>query len=219
MLASGVTCLLVTHDLNAVVQFCHRAVVLTAGRKIYEGDPRGAVNLLNNAYFGLAAPSGTEESLGDGSATIDEIWFEDEHGQRIASSPSRSPVAFCYGVRFNADVASPVFGFHIKTVHGVDVVMASSERLGHEFGPFARGDRAIVRWRLDLNLNPGSYFFGCGCRYHGTEKFMARRMDAVKFPISDLATAGGIINPVREISVEHVEAAVAVGQTMETLSP
>ena len=41
MLAGGVTCLLVTHDLPAVVRFCHRAVVLEHGRKTFEGDPRG----------------------------------------------------------------------------------------------------------------------------------------------------------------------------------
>jgi ABC-type polysaccharide/polyol phosphate transport system ATPase subunit len=204
MLASGVTCLLVTHDLSAVVQFCHRAVVMMAGQKAFEGDPREAVNLLNNVYFGIAAPSGAEESAGDGSATIEEIWFEDDRGEHISSSPSRMPIAFCNRVRFNADVAAPVFGFHIKTVHGVEVVLASSELLGYEFGPFRAGERAVVRWKLDLNLNPGSYFFGCGCRYRDTEKFLARRVDAIKFPISDLTVVGGIVNPIREMIVEHV---------------
>jgi hypothetical protein len=201
--------------MNAVVQFCHRAVVLLAGRKTFEGDPRQAVNLLNNVFFGVSGASGAEESLGDGAATIDEIWFENDDGSRISSSPSCAPVAFCYSVRFHADVPSPAFGFHIKTVHGVDVVLAGSESIGYEFGSFARGERAIVRWLLDLNLVPGSYFFGCGCRYHGTDKFLARRMDAVKFPIADLTTIGGIINPVRELTVEHVP----VAQPLETSAP
>jgi lipopolysaccharide transport system ATP-binding protein len=208
MLAAGVTCLLVTHDLSAVVQFCHRAVVLMNGQKTFEGDPRDGVNLLNNFYFGVASPSGAEESAGDGAATIEEIWFEDDRGQRISSSPSLMSVTFCHRVRFNADVNEPAFGFHIKTVHGVEIVLASSELLGYEFGSFRRGESAVVRWRLDLNLNPGSYFFGCGCRYHGTDKFLARRLDAIKFPIADLATVGGIINPVREMVVERVATAV-----------
>jgi hypothetical protein len=59
----------------------------------------------------------------------------------------------------------------------------------------------VVRWALDLNINAGSYFFGCGVRHGGTHTFMARRVDAIKFPVSDLAPVGGLINPVRDVTV------------------
>jgi len=201
MLAQGVTCLLVTHDLSAVVQFCHRAVLITHGEQQYVGEPREAVNRLNNLYFGVTAPSSSEQQAGDGNATIEEIWFEDDQGRVVHSSPAKTPLRFCYRVRFNGNVKEAAFGFHIKTVHGVEVVLASSERLGYEFGPFSAGNKITVRWSMDLNLNAGSYFFGCGVRYGHTDKFLARRQDAVKFPIADLAIVGGLINPVRELSV------------------
>ena len=202
MLANGVTCLMVTHDLNAVVQFCDRAVMLVEGQKVFEGIPREAINRLNNLFFGLATELPPEETLGDGSADITEIWFENSFGDRIDSAATHQPVAFCLVVKFNTDVAEIDFGFHIKTLHGVEVTAVGSEKIGYRFGPFYRTQIVTVRWNLDLNLNPGSYFFGGGVRYHGTNTFLARRVDAMRFPISDLAVAGGIINPMREITVE-----------------
>ncbi len=200
MLARGVTCLLVTHDLPAVVQFCHRAVVLEHGRKTFEGDPRQAVNHLNNVYFGVAQTAAAEH-LGDGRATIGDLWFEDAAGTRIGSAASRSAVTFCYAVTFAAAVAEVAVGFHIKTVHGVEVTAAGSDRLGRTFGPFTPGQTVVVRWHLDLPLVAGHYFFGGGIRDAATDAFLARRVDAVEFPIADLSPVGGIVDPVRAVTV------------------
>jgi ABC-type polysaccharide/polyol phosphate transport system ATPase subunit len=213
MLNAGVTCLLVTHDMSAVVQFCHRAIVLENGQKTFEGDPRVAVNRLNNLYFGLAAPSDAEEIGGDGSAAISALWFEDDAGNRIGSAPAGCAVVFCYSVRFSADAAEAEFGFHMKTLLGAEVTAAGSEKLGYTFGPYVSGQTIAVRWVLDLNVNAGSYFFGCGVRHGGTHKFMARRVDAIKFPVSDLTRVGGLINPLRSVSVTPVESVVNTGET------
>ena len=102
---------------------------------------------------------------------------------------------------FAVAVAGAAFGFHIKTVHGVEVTSAGSEKLGRTFGPFAAGRRVVVRWHLDLTLVPGNYFFGCGVRDADTDAFLARRVDAVTFPIADLSPVGGIVNPVRDVTV------------------
>jgi len=201
LMAGGMTCLFVTHDLGAVVRFCHRAVVLFQGQKIFEGDPRQACNVLNKIYFGEA---GVDDKLdyGDGAAMIDQIWFEDETGERLASVPARSPLVFSYSCRFNTAVTDPVFGFHIKTVYGMEVCTASSDYMGYEFGSFEPGDRLTLKWTLDLNLNPGTYFFGCGCRYANESRFMSRRVDAMKFPIVDNPTFGGIVNVFRDLKIE-----------------
>jgi teichoic acid transport system ATP-binding protein len=213
MMAAGMTCLFVTHDLGAVVRFCHRAVVLFQGRKIFEGDPRQACNVLNKIYFGeVTADDKTD--YGDGSAMIDQIWFEDTGGQRIASIPSRTPLVFCFSCRFNTDVNDPVFGFHIKTIYGVEVCTAATDYMGYEFGQVKRGERLTLRWTLDLNLNPGTYFFGCGCRYPNESRFLSRRVDAVKFPIVDNPTFGGIVNVFRDLKVDRTEEA-EVGLVVE----
>ncbi len=98
-------------------------------------------------------------------------------------------------------MAEVAVGFHIKTVHGVEVTAAGSEKLGRTFGPFAAGQTVVVRWHLDLTLVAGNYFFGGGVRDAATDAFLARRVDAVKFPIADLSPVGGIVNPVRGLTV------------------
>jgi hypothetical protein len=208
MLGQGVTCLFVTHDLPAVVKFCHRAMVLNLGEKVYEGEPRRACNVLSKIYFKEA---GTVDAMdyGDGTAEIERIWFEDEEGREITSSGSRRALVFCYTVAFKEDADEPVCGFHCKTMQGVEVTLASTDYLGYRLGRFKRGDRVALRWVLDLNLTPGVYFFGCGCKHHDREAFMCRRVDAVRFPITDVGRVGGLTDPVRALRVEVIGATVA----------
>jgi lipopolysaccharide transport system ATP-binding protein len=200
LLRGGMTCLFVTHDLGAVVRFCSRAVVLLNGEKVYEGEPARACNVLNKFYFGESA---VEHSLdyGDGSATIDRIWFEDADGHVVTMASGRAPLSFCYSCRFNRDVEDPVFGFHCKTVNGVEVCTASTDHMGRAFGSLARGERLTLKWALNVDLNPGAYFFGCGCRHADGSRFMSRRVDAVRLPVVDNPTFGGIVNMFRELNV------------------
>ncbi len=209
MLADGVTCLMVTHDPAAAVAFCDRAVVLEAGRKTFEGDPRTAVNRLDALYAGLAPPSDPDDAAGDGSATIEDLWFEDDGGTRVRSAPANRPVTFCYSVRFHAGVAEAEFGFHARTEPGVVVTGAGSEKLGYRFGPFAAGHAVTVRWALDLNFTPGSYHFGCGVRDGATQAFMARRVDAVTLPVDGRTVVGGLVDPVRDVTVTELDPAPA----------
>jgi hypothetical protein len=205
----------VTHDLPAVVKFCHRAVVLNAGRMVYEGEPRRACNVLSKIYFNEAEVTDAMD-YGDGSAEIERIWFEDIEGRTITSIASKRPLAFCYSVAFKQDADEPVCGFHCKTMHGVEMTLASTDYLGYRLGSFKKGDRAVLRWVLDLNLTPGTYFFGCGCKHHDREQFMCRRVDAVRFPITDVGTVGGVSDPIRELRIEHT---AADGQTTWRVLP
>jgi hypothetical protein len=196
-------------------------LVLQDGQKTFEGSPRDAVNVLNRLYFGEAAISEAQTNYGDGTAAIEEIWFEDANGERITSSPAKEKLVFCYTVRFNTRAENPVCGFHIKTLHGVEVTLAQSDLLGYHFGDFAAGDKLTLRWVLSNPLVPGSYFFGCGCRYPFEEKFMARRVDAVKFPIADVKNVGGLVNPFEELKIETTRApdtSTAVKHVNESVS-
>jgi ABC-type polysaccharide/polyol phosphate transport system ATPase subunit len=205
MLKQGVTCLFVTHDLPAVVKFCHRAMVLNNGEKVYEGEPRRACNLLSKIYFNEAEITDAMD-YGDGSAEIERIWFEDLQGHEITSAASKRPLTYCYSVLFKQDADEPVCGFHCKTMHGVEVTLASTDYLGYRLGSFKAGDRAVLRWVLDLNLTPATYFFGCGCKHHDREQFMCRRVDAVRFPITDVGTVGGVCDPIRELRLDTIPA-------------
>jgi ABC-type polysaccharide/polyol phosphate transport system ATPase subunit len=212
LLAAGVTCLMVTHDLSAIVRFCHRAIVLRDGASIFEGPPRDACNVLNQIFFGES--EATEKvDYGDGSAAIDDIWFEDTDGQRIEHGLSLKPIVFCYTVRFDAPVKDPVCGFHIKTLHGTEITLAGSDQLGYRFGTFAPGDRLTLRWTVAPRLNVGSYFFGCGCYNPARERFMARRVDALRFPIIDVQAVGGIINSFVDLSYSREPAATPAAAT------
>ncbi len=205
LLEAGTTCLFVTHDLGAVTRFCHRGVVLHRGGKVFEGLPRDACNVLQKIYFGESSTDDTMD-YGDGTARIEEMWFEDESGARIPSAHSKQQLRFCYSVRFDADVDEVVCGFHIKTIKGVEVMLVSSDRLDRRLGPFAAGDVATLRWTVDLALTPGNYFFGCGCRYADTQRFLARRVDAVKFPVIDRIAVDGITNLLQALDVDVVRA-------------
>src|SRR3954471_18017466 len=92
----GRTIVLVTHDMGAVRRFCHRAMLLERGEVVAIGDPEG----IGSHYLELnfrRIPEAAQESdvdvvidhgyepyrFGDGAARYQDLWLEDERGERI----------------------------------------------------------------------------------------------------------------------------------------
>jgi ABC-type polysaccharide/polyol phosphate transport system ATPase subunit len=67
MLAGGMTMLFVSHDQGAVLNLCHRAIVLSQGRSIFEGTPEEAVSRYLSTMRGSRWAGGTTSA---GSASI-----------------------------------------------------------------------------------------------------------------------------------------------------
>ncbi|MBN1476400.1 ABC transporter ATP-binding protein [Candidatus Sumerlaeota bacterium] len=172
----GVSLVLVTHDVNAIKQMCDEAMLLDQGMTIAHGTPDDV--LLR--YQTMVAERLTEIGL-DGQTEFRKIGaVEIGHrrqsvrygtfeavieGHTVAGEDGEPRLKFRSGERvsiemlvvFHTDVENAVFGIMLRNRFGIEVFGTNTHLMRRREGPFRAGDRATVRFDLDLMLHDGTY--------------------------------------------------------------
>jgi ABC-type polysaccharide/polyol phosphate transport system ATPase subunit len=195
--------ILVTHDTNAVVNYCNRAILLNDGEAIHAGSPQLITELYHKQMFGEDIEVKSLEIYGDGSASIDEIWFENLAGDRISSSAIGQNFYYCYKTEFHDSVENPVFGMRITTVQGQVLVGANTQTCRLDTGSYRTGDSVVVRWKIANCLNLGTYFFSCGCSYDNRDQFLCRKVDATKLVVIGSSIESGVLTAISDVSIHR----------------
>ena len=157
--AKGKTILFVTHDMEAVRRFCHRALLLEQGEIKAIGDPREvtAAYIDMNFSAGGTATSRPEGRLGDGSAELVDAWWETESG-RAAQLRQGESCTFCARVRFHEDAEDPIVSVVLENEASQPLLATSTEDASIETGRFAAGDEAVFSVRFDMAFAPGRIY-------------------------------------------------------------
>lgn len=200
----GSCILLVSHDLNAIVNVCSKALLINDGVVLYEGIPSEVCDKYQKHLFGEDASSALLE-YGDGSAQFTKVWFENASGESIQTISQTENVLFCYQVRFNKIINNPVFGLRVRNVQGVVISSTNTFVLGQYTGLYGPSDEVLVKWCLSLPLLPGYYFFSCGCSYLDTDRFLCRQVDVLKLLIVGGFKNSGLLDTTDVVSFQKVE--------------
>ncbi|HEX2085297.1 MAG TPA: ABC transporter ATP-binding protein [Solirubrobacteraceae bacterium] len=183
---SGTTVLLVTHDMGAATRFCDRAMVLERGRVAGLGDTREVAEEYLRLNFSEAEreavaaegrggeaedeaaaeeePAEAEperdplapDRWGDGSAQILEGWFEDADGARTDVLVSGERCTYAARVRFEAEVADPLFGVNVHNSDG-HMLLTANNVYEPPSGTFHPGDEVEFRIGFVNVWAPGRY--------------------------------------------------------------
>ena len=155
---SGRTVVLVTHDMGAVEQFCHRAMLLHAGNIVEIGDPDTVAKRYLRINF--AQPGGPDEAVDqEGDLVLTDAWLQRPDGERTANVPQGEPIEFRAEFVARAELSNPSFGFVIANEDGVEVGgvgLGLDEDAGHP-RTIAAGERVEVRAAIENRLAPGRY--------------------------------------------------------------
>jgi ABC-2 type transport system ATP-binding protein len=155
------TVVFVTHDMGAVEQYCHRAMLLHDGgiRAIGQADEVARSYLRLN--FEQAPGEGNADLGGMADITLVDVWLEDAAGERITNVEKGAELRF--GAIFEAQrhVDGPSFGFAFDNADGVEVTgfglgLSSGVRDGLE-----PGQRVRLSGEIENRLAPGRYVAKC----------------------------------------------------------
>ena len=179
MQESGVTIFFVSHDPAAIRYLCSRAILLSGGRSIADGNPVDVLNRYQKlimereeAFDANLAEAG--ESLpvdaalqrepltytyrhGDRSAEFLSIDLLDAQGSGRDVVESGEPVTVRMRVLFNTAVENPIFGFVIRSHYGVQVYGTNTEEQKTQIGHVAEGEIVEVTFRFDCWLGTELY--------------------------------------------------------------
>jgi len=206
---AGRTILLVTHDMNTVARFCHRAMLLERGEVVALGDPKDVGSRYLELNFGRAgddADASSEEAEarpGDHDARIAECWIEDEQGRRAETCVQGRSYTFRTHVEFVRDVEDPAFTM-IFYNDKWDELLVATTAWGHEqAGAFAAGDSATFSVEFTCVFAPGRYQPSAIVAHRGSGNDVIDRWDKVlSFVVVGPTATGGLVDVPHRISIE-----------------
>jgi ABC-2 type transport system ATP-binding protein len=196
MKAAGKTIVLVTHEMATVEGYCHRAMLIDAGKIQRIGDPAE----VGREYLRLNFERGSATGDGSVSADTDDVrivdaWLEDAAGAHVTSVEHGDPIRLRVEVEALRELPGLYIGFIIANADGIGISqfgtgVLEASGLAHPMSP---GDRAKVRYELQNPLAAGRYFVHCGVNQAHTAQILLYVHNAIDFVVFGGEGGGGII--------------------------
>ncbi len=221
----GKTVIFVTHALDTVIRYCDRAIVLEKGRLVAEADPKEAVDAYKQIMAGCAPadggisvrrPSGSDRqsgsdalSYGNQKARIVDCGLYDDKGRQTRLLENGGKFTIKMKVKFEADIADPIFAFTIKDLKGLEVTGTNTEFKDKKLtGSFRQGDLVEVQFEQILNMQSGKYALSLGCVGSDDNGLAVyhRLYDAILFEVSSSMPMVGLYDLGSRVTVIPIKA-------------
>jgi len=206
---AGKTIVLVTHDMTAVQNNCHRAMLLHDGEVAAIGDPEEVARSylrLNFARGSENVPADPGAAVPDVHARVAEAWLQTESGERTENVEAGDTITMNVAIEARVDLANPVLGFHCYNADDVHV-FGFNHRVDQDEEStltIAKGEMLEVSCTLPFALTAGHYFLKCWVvRDRRPGDLALQALDLLDFVVFDVEPAPGIlaVDPVIESRV------------------
>jgi lipopolysaccharide transport system ATP-binding protein len=180
----GATVIFVSHNLQAVAEFCERGILLEKGRVIADG----ATDEVIRRYLDTAPSHDQKQRRGPVSVSRTTMSGADgQSGRFSAGQKARVAVSIEAGQAVeNVAVVLDVFNADFY-----EVFNTSSERLGSPPLSLEAGQNAVCEFDIELNLGPGTYYVGVYLYRYDVEREYDHVFPATSFVVtSDRDTRG-----------------------------
>jgi lipopolysaccharide transport system ATP-binding protein len=163
---AGTTLLLVSHDKQAVLSLCDRAVLLDAGRVGKEGDPESVLDFYNALIAERGRATVIQRQLGDGrvatesgtgEAIVSDVALLNAHDEPVEVVDVGSLVTLRVSVHALAPIPELVLGYMIRDRLGQPVFGTNTHHLRRTLHDIRAGEEYEFKFRFRAALGPGGY--------------------------------------------------------------
>ena len=204
---AGSTILLVSHELDFLLDVADEVWWLNDGRVVKQGDPREVISRYRLATSqqlrAQTAAGDLHPSLrrGDGRAKIHKLEIVNAAGEPVVHLTSGEEAAIRVTVEFTANVADPVVGIMIRTRIGFEVFGTNTQLEGVKLGPCKAGDARRITFKFAAALCPKEYTLTAAS--HDPDGVWHDWMeDAIAFSVGDSRYSAGVANLRAQVVVE-----------------
>jgi lipopolysaccharide transport system ATP-binding protein len=180
----GATVIFVSHNLQAVAEFCHRGILLEKGRVVADGPTDQVIR----RYLDTGAEKEVRQAKGPVQIGRTTIAGTDGQTGRFAAGQTARISVNIDAIAATEKVAVVVDVFNTEFY---EVFNTSSERLGHPPISLEAGQSAECTFDVELNLGPGTYYLGVYLYRYDIEREYDHVFPATSFVVtSDRDTRG-----------------------------
>ncbi len=202
----GKTILFVTHSIMDIIRNCTRTIILSNGKKIFDGDVKDGVELYKKMMVGIDIEKEEKNAKIETIKNAKEIWKEnftinekaltygnlkaeiidygifDKDNKMVPIINNTDEFIIKIKVKFNENIEEPIFAMSIKDFKGLEYAGANTEERGVKVGNYKKGDIVTVEFKQAIPLKPDKYTVSFGCtRFskNGDLEVFDRKYDAL----------------------------------------
>ncbi|MDB5184898.1 MAG: tagH [Candidatus Saccharibacteria bacterium] len=149
------TVVFVSHDMNAIREYCDRAVMIEANKMVAEGDPELVAMEYNKAFM-------HEDARNNKDATSKRWGDKTIHYTKVRVEPkvvkAQKTIKIITTAKATVDLDDPVFGFVIKNAAGQHILGTNSKIKHQKFEHVTSGQEFELSWELPHVFGDGKYY-------------------------------------------------------------
>ena len=164
---SKTTVVFVTHDMNAVREYCDRAILIEKSRLVLEGRPDEVAAAYSRMFIEDSQASARDNDKrsnrwGDNVMTYNHIHLS----EKVLTSQIDTLV-ITTRIRARQTVEKPMFGFSIKNASQMMLIGTNTQLEGKKIGRLTAGQVITVNWFVPNIFNDGTYTIDISAVYKG----------------------------------------------------
>lgn len=191
------TVVFVSHDMNAVREYCDRAAFIEKSKLIGVDKPEKIAKM----YEQLLSPSSGDDSVGeekkrwgDGLLSIDSA---------KTGVVDNKTVEFSMKVTTHKDCEDAVLGFVVRDSGGTSLIGTNTMLSGNKLPPMKAGDKREIKWSFQNVLPDGDYTITLAAQYDGGMTNGDWWEDALGFRVTRSQRTPYLIDPELKVSIKH----------------
>jgi ABC-type polysaccharide/polyol phosphate transport system ATPase subunit len=208
--ANGKTVILVTHDMSAVRRFCTRALVLNAGKVIYDGDTESATDVYRNLNLTSTEASiekvnkqkkeKAKASLGSFIQSVTTLGADSK--RKVLYKPKDAIIISCtFGLSEAIDKPSLQLWFNNPGGTALAAIRIYNKDLKKESVNIA--EPFTVNWVLEGIFNDGKYLVTAEVSDEATTEVLETVRDACEFSIVGWDLPNVLVHPKRSFEIKQ----------------
>lgn len=162
----GTTLLIVSHDKGAIQTICDRAILLSAGELVMEGEPEAVMDYYN-AMIAERENQTVRQHIGEGGriqtvsgtgeAVVTGVHLLNDKNEVIELVNVGQPVGLRIAIETKSELPELVLGYMIKDRLGQPMFGTNTHHLDQKLKSVPGGLKGTYTFRFPANLGPGTY--------------------------------------------------------------
>jgi ABC-2 type transport system ATP-binding protein len=154
---SKITVVFVSHDMNAVREYCDRALLIDKSKIVKIGSPEEIGKMYTKLFMNLAEKdSGSTKTkrIGDQQVSIDEVKLS----KNVLKTPADKNIVLSAKISAKQNTEDRIsVGFLIKNSANASIVGINTHGQHQDIGTMKKGDTLTVEWKIPNIFSDGKY--------------------------------------------------------------
>ncbi|MEJ0072816.1 MAG: ABC transporter ATP-binding protein [Candidatus Saccharibacteria bacterium] len=194
------TVVFVSHDMNAVKEYCDRAVLIEKSEIVFEGDSFDVANAYTRMFLDRkhkSGPEGATERWGSGEVRYGTIKVRPEKVGKNDEVITLSTEAVV-----QKDIPNAVLGFKVRAEDNTALIGSNTRLRGHELKDLHAGDHITLTWTFPNIFNTGVYRIDLAIQSDDYEVMYDSWEEAMNFVVDRQEDSSYPVQPRMNLSVK-----------------